>query len=284
MKRTQNSRISYVAAAFLATFMILPAFSQQSTNLVYHYPVDKPVSYLKTQKITQTMDVNGQEMLVNVDSRLRFSVKSAGMQDRNLRLEFKVDSMSQTIDSPQGRSGGNVSDAAGKVFSMVYTPSGKEIDNSGAKAITVNIEGSGQTSLLQSFNSILPVLPTGQLEPGKSWDSSDTVRFDTETSSMKQIVRSKNTFLGFEDFMGAKCAKISAELNGVWDMKNQAQGMDMTMKGDFAGTSTFWFAPELGYFMKELVSLKMKGNIDMPSVGATFPIVMDILSNSEAGK
>ncbi|HEX2975747.1 MAG TPA: hypothetical protein VHO68_07410, partial [Bacteroidales bacterium] len=93
MKRTLKSLISYVAVTFLATFLFLPAFPQQATTLVYHYPSDMPVNYLKTQKITQTMDVNGEEMLVNIDFRLDFSVKSAGMQDKNIKLEFRVDSM-----------------------------------------------------------------------------------------------------------------------------------------------------------------------------------------------
>lgn len=284
MKRTLKSLISYVAVTFLATFLFLPAFPQQATTLVYHYPSDMPVNYLKTQKITQTMDVNGEEMRVNIDFRLDFSVKSAGMQDKNIKLEFRVDSMYQSVDSPQGKVGGYVPDASGKVFDMVYTPSGKEIDNSGAKAVVVNIEGTGPSNLSQAFNGILPVLPAGQVSPGFSWDYSDTVKFDTETSSLNQIVRSKNTFLGFEDYMGVKCAKISSDLDGIWNMKNQAQGMDMTLKGDFTGTSLFWFAPDKGYFMKETVSMKMKGIIDMPSVGATFPIVMDIINNSEAGK
>jgi hypothetical protein len=50
-------------------------------------------------------------------------------------------------------------------------------------------------------------LPAGQVSPGFSWDYSDTVKFDTETSSLNQIVRSKNTFHGFEDYMGVNVQK-----------------------------------------------------------------------------
>jgi hypothetical protein len=97
------------------------------------------------------MDINGQSMLVNVSSVLGCSIKLIGEQENNLKLEIKIDTMTQNIESPQGSAGGVISDVRGKVFTIVISPEGKEIDLSEAKKIIINVEGSGQSDAAQSF-------------------------------------------------------------------------------------------------------------------------------------
>ena len=113
-----------------------------AVKLSYNYPANTPVKYLSTSKIVQDIDINGQIMSVNVAAILGCTVKSKGMSENNLVLEMTIDTLSQTVDSPGGLTGGVMKEAIGKVFIMKILPSGKETDLSGAEQITyTNNEG-----------------------------------------------------------------------------------------------------------------------------------------------
>ena len=63
------------------------------------------------------MDVNGpidacKHINVSWDARSN----PAGKQGENLKLEIKIDTMAQNIESPQGSSGGPINDVKGKVI------------------------------------------------------------------------------------------------------------------------------------------------------------------------
>ena len=73
-----------------------------SIKLEYNYPADKTFKYVSDTKIVQDMDVNGQSMLVNVSMYMGCEVKAAGKIGENLKLEIKIDSMAQNVESPQG--------------------------------------------------------------------------------------------------------------------------------------------------------------------------------------
>ena len=95
-----------------------------SIKLEYNYPADKTFKYVADTKIVQDMDVNGQSMLVNVSMYMGCEVKAAGKIGENLKLEIKIDSMAQNVESPQGSAGGPINDVNGKVFNMIISPAG----------------------------------------------------------------------------------------------------------------------------------------------------------------
>ena len=74
------------------------------------------------------MDVNDQSMLVNISMIMGCEVKPAVKQGENLKLEIKIDTMAQSIESPQGSSGGPINDVKGKSFNLIISPAGKSID------------------------------------------------------------------------------------------------------------------------------------------------------------
>ncbi len=257
---------------------------QKSVKLEYNIP-SEGVKYLTTSKIIQTMDIMGQSMQANVSSSLGCSIRSTGKTGINMNLEVKIDTLGQLTDSPNGISGGAAKDAIGKTFNMVLAPSGKEIDISEAKKITYSLEGNGPGDMSESFYDYFPNLPENPISPGYTWTDTDTMNGKTQTMSIFMIIKSENKFEGFEASDGVTCAKIVSVLSGTREVKTSSQGMDFKITGPFTGSGTLLFAPSKGYFLKQDITTKMIGTMEMnaPEV-MTFPMVMDMTSVNEVVK
>jgi hypothetical protein len=269
-------------------FLSIPAYSQEKTESVrlkYKYSTETPVKYLTTSNVVQDIDINGQSMQINVLSLLGCRVKSTGLSDNNLRLEITIDTMSQVIDSPQGSSGGALSEAIGKVFTIAISQEGKEIDLSGAEQIVYGT-GDGSTSNAgQSFNDFFPDVPSEPITPGFTWTTTDSLNSKTSTMTVRMSITSENKFEGFEQINGINCARISSILKGTREMKTRTQGMDIKIIGPFTGTSDLYFAPEEGYFLKQSVKTMMPGTMEMTSPESmTFNLVMNATSVNEVQK
>lgn len=290
MKKQKLSLFVLMTVVFLAIIQVNPVFSQtkaaqnpgsNAISLMYNFPSDAAVHYLTNQKIVQMMDVEGQQMQVTVTSVNGCFIKSSGNQGNNLRLEVLVDTMSQVVDTPQGVTGGNIPDAKGKSFNMIITPKGKQVDMSEAASIKIMKVENGSVNLAQSFSGFFPILPQGQVKQGSVWPSTDTIKFNSESISMNQVVKSQNTLEQFENVQGIDCARIRSAMQGTWSMKTQSQGMEMNLTGTFTGTGTVYFAPSEGYFVRNDATMKLTGTIEIVSPQSmTMPIVMDITSNS----
>ena len=257
------------------------ASSASGIKLVYNFPADKFLSYYTDSKIVQDMDINGSSMLVNISTYMGCQVKSAGKQGDNLKLEIKMDSLSQFVESPQGAAGGAVTDIKGKTFNLVISPEGKTEDFSEAEKIVYNVEGSGEATLAQSFMNYFPVLPVDPIKVGDTWITNDTIQTKTETMSLWMPVRSEYKFDGIMTVDGLECAKISAAVSGTRKMTTQSQGMEIKTSGTYTGTQLLIFAIKEGYFTKESVNSKMTGNIEVADQNMVFPVVMDIATTNE---
>lgn len=253
-------------------------------KLEYNYPAAKTVKYISDTKVVQDMDVNGQSMLVNISMTLGCQVKSAGKQGENLNLEISIDTMGQNVESPQGSAGGPISDVKGKVFTMVISPSGKVVDLSGASKIVYTVEGSGESTMNQSFMSYFPVLPKNAVKEGDTWISNDTLDSKAQTNTIWMPVEGNYKFEGIEKIDGIDCAKISSTLSGTRKMTTKSQGMEIHTSGPFTGTQTLFFAVNEGYFIKQTVVSKMTGNIEIPDQNMSFPVVMTINSTNQIVK
>ena len=283
----------FTCALILAIFTVPKAYSQKKAdepvskdaiNLQYNYAVGNSVKYFADSKIVQTMDVNGQSMLVNISVSMGCKVKSTGKQGENLNIEITVDSLVQNIESPQGSSGGNINDVKGKLFNTVISPSGKILDLTEASKIVYNVEGSGESNLGESFLNYFPTLPKGPVKIGDSWVSNDTVNSKTSTNTVWMPVEANSKLEGIEKINGIDCARITAELKGTRKMSTQTQGMEIFTNGPFTGTQTILFAIKEGYFIKESVITKMTGTIEIPDQSMSFPVVMDVTSTNEIVK
>ena len=247
-------------------------------KLEYIYPGNKTFKYQSDTKVVQNMDVNGQSMLVNVSIFMGCEVKSAVKQGENLKLEIKIDSMSQNIDSPQGSAGGPVRDVNGKSFNLIISPAGKSIDLSEASKVVYNVEGSGESNFAETFLSYFPTLPTGIVKPGDTWALNDTLDSKSPTSTTWMPVESKYKFEGIENIDGTDCAKISVVLTGTRKMTTQSQGMNIKTNGPYTGSRIILIALKDGYLVKDSVTSRMTGKIEIPDQDMSFPVVMDITS------
>ena len=253
-------------------------------KLEYNYPEGKSYKYLSGTKIVQNMDVNGESMLVNVLISLGCEVKSTGKIGENLKLEIKIDTMAQSVESPQGTGGGAINDVKGKVFNLIISPAGKTIDFTEATKIVYTLEGSGENNLGDSFRNYFPSLATNPLKPGDTWITNDTIDTKSPTNSVWMPVESNYKFEGIKNIDGIDCAKISSTLSGTRKMTTQSQGMEIRTSGPFTGTRVLLFAVKEGYMIKDSVASKMTGTIEIADQNMNFPVVMDIISVNQIVK
>jgi hypothetical protein len=253
-------------------------------KLEYNYPAGKTYKYVSDSKIVQDMEINGQSMQINIAVYMGCEVKSAGKQGENLNLEIKIDSMAQSIDSPQGSTGGEITDVKSKVFNMIITPSGKIVDLSGATKIVYTMEWSGESNLEQGFLSFFPTLPKTPVKTGDTWVSNDTIQSKTDNMSLFMPIQSDCKFEGIEKVDGIDCAKISATLSGTRKMVAEPQGMEIHTSGPFTGTQTLYFAINEGYFIRQSIVSKMTGKIEIPDQDMSFPVVMNVTFTNEIVK
>jgi hypothetical protein len=280
---------SLLSLIVVFTLISVTAFSQNNPSaskpgkLVYNYPLNTPVRYKSTTKVVQDMDINGQSMQTNVISYIGLTLKSAGPSGSNFKITVTVDTMAQTVDSPAGFTGGAIPEIAGKSYNVVISPDGKVVDNSEAKNVTYAIVSGGTGDAMQITDNFFPVLPADNLTPGYTWTAEDSINSKTSTMVTLGTVKSENTFEGFELYNGVNCAKITTVLSGTRIMRTQSQGMDIKVTGPYTGSMTVFFAPSMGYFLKQYVNTKLTGTIDITAPDAmSFPLVMDITLTKEA--
>jgi hypothetical protein len=277
----------YATTMIIAMSMNCVAYSQDnpaSVKLFYNYPTDHTVKYLSNSKIVEDMDINGQSMKVNVTNVLGCTIKAAGMQENNTRLEISIDTLNQTIDVMGGITGGPVKEAIGKTFSMIISPEGKEMDLSGAEHVVFIGSNGDSANVAQFFDDFFPDIPAGPISPGFTWSSSDSSISTTSSMTRKEHVKSESKFEGFEKVGEINCAKITFVISGTQEMKVQSQGTDIKTYGPFTGIGELYFAPAEGYFIKQVVSTRLQGTMEVVSEGATFPLVMDMNSVNEIQK
>jgi hypothetical protein len=293
MKNFHLKKIIVTGLILVCSGLISAVYSQKTSasspqkggvKLAYNYPEGKSFKYVTDTKIVQDMDVNGQSMLVNVGMYMACQVKAGGKQGENLKLEIKIDSMAQNVESPQGTAGGPIIDIKGKSFNMVISPAGKTVDLTEASSIVFTVEGSGESSLTQSFLNFFPALPKDGINQGDTWTSNDTIDTKTPTNTLWMPVKSDFRYDGIENINGTDCAKITAALSGTRRMSTQAQGMNIKTSGDYTGTQLLLFSIKEGILIKETVTTKLTGNIEIPDQNMAFPVVMTINSTNEIVK
>jgi hypothetical protein len=253
--------------------------------LQYSYPQDKAVKYLNNTKMKQVMDIQGMVMEANIESIAGCSIKSAGREAGNLKLIVMIDTMVQTVESPNGYSGGAITDAMGKSFNMILSASGKELDLTNANELVFDIPGSGKSNATQTFAGFFPDLPAKKVKPGYKWTSTDSVNAVAPSMTTISFTEAENTFDGVETFNGIDCAKITSILSGTHSIKTEIQGMDVKTNGKFTATSIVYFAIREGYFVKQTSESKLEGTLELiyPQE-MTMPLTMEISSVTEVVK
>lgn len=296
MKRTNRLNRKLFYSIFIVSFLTLSTecFSQIAASgaglnnpviIQYNYPLGVSVKYLSTNKILQNMEFNGQSVEATVNSTFGCTIKATGSEEKNLKLEVNVDTLGQTNESPMGYAGGGVNEVTGKSFNVIIAPDGKGIDLSEAGKITYTAGVSGESNLLSVFYDFFPVLPVIPVKPGDKWSGSDSVKTKTSSMEMKMYINSENRLDSIEMIDGIECARISATLSGTQDLNIQSQGAEIKIKGPYTGTQNLIFSLKDGYFLRNEVTMKMTGTMEMSMPESmSVPIVMTNISVNEVKK
>ncbi|MDH4197613.1 MAG: hypothetical protein OEW05_09420, partial [Candidatus Aminicenantes bacterium] len=205
-----------------------------------------------------------------------FSLRPKGWKEKNHLLEVTVNDIKTSISSAQGSLAPDMSPVKGKIFDMVLSPLGVEVDVSGAEAITFEVAGSTR-NIASGFKTFFPDLPGRPVKVGDSWPSSTTVEDKSSTMTVTYTIESVNTLDGFETVEGLECARISSKFTGAMSGNGQVQGMDMALSATIKGTDVTYFAPREGIYVQsttEMVreitaTLSGPQNLTIPSTQTT---------------
>jgi hypothetical protein len=279
-----------MAISFAFTFIdnvskVESTAAKKKVLLKYNYPQDKAVKYLNETRMRQTMDIQGMAMEANVETIAGCSIISAGREAGNLKLVVMIDTLAQTIESPNGYSGGAITDAIGKSFNMTISALGKELDLTSANELVFDIPGSGKSNATQTFADFFPDLPAKKIKPGFKWTSTDSVNAVAPSMTTISFTIAENTFEGVETIDGIDCAKFTSILSGTHSIKTETQGMDVKTNGKFTGTGIVYFAIKEGYFVKQTSELKLEGTLELTyPQEMSMPMTMEISSVNEMVK
>ncbi|MFN8240943.1 MAG: hypothetical protein U0X39_09345 [Bacteroidales bacterium] len=263
----------------LCSFLLVSVAIGQNNGAVKleYKSTPKPLSYTSNSDILQSMDFGGMSMQVGVKIILGTTITGKGKAGENLSLNVRIDTMAQSVDSPNGSMGGAIDAVKGKSFNMVLSPSGKVVDASEAAKITYTVENSGETNLGSSFEGYFVKLPEKAIKPGDTWSSVDSSTTKAAGGITSRITQASHKFEGYQTVDGVECARVTAVLKGTMQQTAQNMGMDILTKGEFTGTGEYLFSIGGGYLVKETTTLKLNGNIEISGPQSmTAPLVMDM--------
>ncbi|NOR53314.1 MAG: hypothetical protein GQ536_04430 [Candidatus Aminicenantes bacterium] len=231
--------------------------------LQYRMPVDQILKYHSSEEMNQIIEVMGQTIDVEVNSKTAFSVKAKGLKEDNHQLGITIDSMSISVVSSEGELSPDLSSVIGKSFDMILSPLGKELELSGAESIQYDLPSEGKTSIASDFQAIFPNLAGRSVKIGETWTSTDTITEKSESSEIQINTESVHTLQGFETVDGMECVKITAEVTGTLKGAGEQQGMDLAFEGEIKGTDTWYFAYKKGIFVKMISTAFAEGSIEV---------------------
>lgn len=231
--------------------------------LQYRMPVDQILKYHSSEESNQRLEVMGQTIDVEANTKTAFSVKSKGLKGDNHLLGITIDSMSMSIVSSEGELSPDLSSVIGKSFDMTLSPLGKELELSGAESIQYELPTEGKTSIASDFQAIFPNLAGRSVKIGDTWTSTDTITEKSESSEVQINLESVHTLKGFETIDGMECVKITAEVTGTLKGAGEQQGMDFAIEGEMKGTDTWYFAYKKGIFVKMISTGVVESSIEV---------------------
>jgi len=217
--------------------------------LEYKMPDGQVLRYEEKQEAREVGEVMGQarEAITVATSALSFRAK--GRKGRDHLLGVTIDDMTLSITNAGGDLSPDLTSVRGKSFDMVLSPTGTEVDVSGAEAITYEMVN-GTRSVAAGFKLFFPDLPDRPIKVGDSWPSSAVVEDKAGATDIHIEFQSVNTLEGFEAVDGMECARISSKLAGTVSGTGSQGGADLVFGGTIKGADIWDFAIKEGLYVK----------------------------------
>jgi len=247
--------------------------TSNAVNLKYGFSGDESYSYLQESQIIQTIVFGGQEVSTTIKTDMGFTASSKGVTDGSLGLDITIDTLGLTVNSMAGNITEDIDDLKGKSFYMTMNTKGEDQNLDEAEKLTYTIAGMSTSNLKAGFIMIFPELPGENIQPGFTWEDTDTINIDTDTETLEMITLSKNTVESIEEVSGYECYKISYQVSGTRDGSSQTpQGMIIT-NSDISGTGYYYFAFKEGILVSDHSDIKSDGTVVIPT-GESIPMYM----------
>jgi hypothetical protein len=276
--KTKTTLALSAAVLLLAAGAILAAAAPQATGkavvLEYKMPTGRALTYQAKTQESQVMEVQGQSMNTDTNNTSTFTFTSKGPKDKDFLVGVKIDDMAVNItSSAQGDMSPDMSSLKGKLFDMVLSPLGAEVDVTGAEAITYDIAGETR-NLASGFKTFFPDLAGKPVKIGDTWPSTASTEEKTGSMAIRIDLQYANTLEGFETVDGMECARISSQVTGTISGTGNQGGMDLTFSGTTKGKDVWHFAVKEGMLINQASESTSEMSIDVPGAGMTIPMNM----------
>ncbi len=248
-----------------------PQGAGKTVTLEYKLAADKSLNYLNSSEEAQVMEVQGQSVNTETKGTSKFTFKGKGLKDKNLLLGVTINDMAIAVTSVQGDMSPDLTSIKGKGFDMVLSPTGQELDVSGAEAITYDIAGESR-NLSSGFKMFFPDLPGKPVKVGDTWPSTAGIEEKTGSMAIRMDFQNVNTLEGFETVDGMECARISTQVTGTITGTGNQGGMDLTFSGTTKGKDVWYFAVKEGVLVKQTSESTSDMSIDVAAAGMTIPM------------
>jgi len=222
----------------------VPVWGDPQTGLILRYQMleGRVLKYASSAETTQTAEVFGQKIDVNIFSDETFSAALREREENKFRLDITIDDMSLEIQSTQGDLKPDMSTVIGKSFEMVLSPLGAELELIGAESIEYDMGPEGTRNIAAGFQDIFPNLPEQPVKINDTWPEESTIHETSSNGEADIRVSGVNKLEGFETINGMECARVSTEFSGTIEGKAEQQGVEILTSGDISGSSTWYFA------------------------------------------
>jgi len=238
--------------------------------LEYKMPDGQVLKYEEKQEAREVGEVMGQTRESLAASTSAFSFRAKGRQGKDLLLGVTIDDMTQNITNAGGVVSADMTPVKGKSFDMVLSPTGIEVDVSGAEAITY-VLATGTRSVAAGFKLFFPDLPGRPVKVGDSWPSSGAIDEKAGSTNIRLEFQVVNTLEGFEAVDGIECARISSKNTGTISGTGQQEGADLLFGGTIEGTDVWYFAVKEGLYVKST-----SDNVTDMTISVTGPVNLTI--------
>jgi len=294
MNRRQIKHLGLTLFPILMLLCLLPGCAVKTANiwgspetgliLKYQLPEGLVLKYESLSSMTQTLDVMGQIQEVEGETTSAVTFTSKGQSNGNFNLEVTLNKMDMYFATSQGEITPDTSEAVGKSFETILSPSGKELEFIGIEDLKVDMGPDGVQDLAGEFQDTFPDLAKNPVKVGDTWTATVPV---TQTSSNGETILTFNhvyTLVGFENMDGYECVKLSIDTTGTYEGTAEQGGMELISEGILEGTGTCHFAYKEGIFVKMVAEGTADGTLLVSSQNLEIPVTRSYSMESNLTK
>lgn len=240
--------------------------------LKYQLPEGLVLNYETWSTMTQTLDVMGQIQEIEGKTESAVTYTSKGQNGNNQTLLVTLNKMDMYFSTSQGDITPDTKEAVGKSFTVVLSPTGRELEFTGLADLKIDMGPDGVQDLAGEFQDSFPDLAEVPVKIGDSWTSTVPV---TQTSSNGETTLKFThvyTLEGFEEMDGYECIKLAIATTGTYEGTANQGGMELLSDGTIEGTGTCYFAYKEGIYVKMMAEGVSDGIVLVSSQNLEIPM------------